>query len=527
MNSYTIASYLRISADNGDSAENESIIGQRALISEYIRTHQDFKDAKHLEFCDEGYSGTNFNRPAVQELISKIKNGEANCIIVKDFSRFGRNYIEVSDYLEQIFPFLQVRFISINDNYDSAINKYPAGNMSIAFKNLYNDYYCKDISRKVKSSVNMLRESGKYLSSYEIYGYEKSKESKYKLVVDEKAATVVRRIFDMAVSGKNTSEIAAKLNTDGVLSPMAYKQSKGIKRNWKTLHDRTVWTGTTVYRIVKDIRYTGAVVHGMYQVLSVGSDRSRTLPREQWQIHYNQHEPIISNELYEEAQNRLKKYGAYHAAKRSENKTTAPTPLSSVKIRCGGCGYAMSKRYRDGILYCKQKHYINDNRCVKESIRIEVIENTVLAAVQNLLSVYSSQHEIVRKNKQLPSADLLSELSKLHKEIERVNNMKLDIYKSYSDGDITHEQYLNERETANNQIEQLLSQVSVLENEYDQTQNNISIPSPVAEIFCNRKIIERLTPEIVSALIDTIYIYDTDKIEIKWKFAETGIMKLS
>jgi len=305
---------------------------------------------------------------------------------------------------------------------------------------------------------------------------------------------------------------------------MAYKKSNGVIRKWNTLHKNSAWTGGSVYRIIKDIRYTGAVVHGKYQVISVGSNKIRILPKEQWQIHYNQHEPIISKDSYDKAQNYLKKY---NAPNRSESKMRLRTPLSPVKIRCGGCGYAMSKIYRDGTIYCTQKSYINDNHCLKGNIKIEVIENAVLSAVQNLLSVYSSQHEIVRKNKQLPSVDLLSELSKLHKEIERLNNMKLDIYKSYSDGNITREQYLNERETANNQIEQLLSQVSVLESEYEQIQKNISIPSPVTEIFCNREIIERLTPEIVSALIDTIYVYDIDKIEIKWKFVENGIVKLS
>ena len=524
MNNQIIASYLRISVDNGDLSESESITGQRALIADYIQTHQDLKGAKHLEFCDDGYSGTNFNRPAVQELIKKVKTGEIDCIIVKDFSRFGRNYIEVSDYLEQIFPFLKVRFISVNDNYDSASQKYIAGNIKIAFQNLYNDYYSKDVSNKVKSSITALRESGKYLSNYAIFGYEKSKDDKHKLVIDEKAAVVVRQIFEMAISGKTTSEIAVELNNKGILSPTAYKKSKGIYHNRKTLYDNNMWLGDKIASIIQDIRYTGAVVQGMYVKHFVGSVKSRKLPREQWSIYPNQHEPIISKEEQEKAiQNCLKKQSVN---KNVTDKIRLTNSLSQIKIRCGGCGYSLNRpTHKDGIaLYCKKKNSLNSH-CFKGSIRLDIIEYAVLVAVQNLLSVYSSDNETVENQKQSSSVDLFAEISKIRKEIARINNEKLNAYKKYSDGDITREQYIKERETANIQIDQLSLQAAVLEDEYEQKQKNTMPPSPVTELLFDIKAIENLTPDIVSTLIDCIYVYDKNRIEIKWSFIDPSINK--
>ncbi len=520
-NQIVISSYLRISVEDGDTNDSQSISGQRSLIMDYIRSQPDLKDAVCLEFCDDGYSGTNFNRPSVQQLLSKVKGGEIHCIIVKDFSRFGRNYIDVGDYLEQIFPFLRVRFISINDGYDSDKQAYAAGDISIAFKNLCNDYYCKDISRKIKSSLQTRRESGKFLSSYEVYGYEKSKEDKHKLVIDKNAAGVIRRIFDMVLAGKSSTEIALALNTDSVPTPAAYKKSKGVKCNWRTLNGNPIWTGPNVLRLIRDIRYTGAVAHGMYEVLSVGSDRSRMLPREQWHICYNQHEPIVSKEEYEQAQNCIKKR-PQNGAKRVRKPQTE-TPLSQISIRCGCCGYTLNRHSRKGTeYYCRNGSFIADNGCFTGCINNAAIESTVLAAIQKLFAVYSSQQAVVQDVDGISPTALFAQIQRLHKDIERLNGTRVNLYKDYSDDRITREKYLTEREVINAQIENLTMQASELEQIYEQVQKNATETNPVAEAFGSINAVTHLTSRFVSALVDCVYVYSADRIEVKLKVAENA-----
>ena len=214
MSEYVIAKYLRLSLEDGDldpleKDESNSISNQRKLLDNYINEKLGECKAKILEFVDDGKSGTNFDRPAVTKLLNMAKAGKVNCIIVKDFSRWGRNYIAVGDYLEQIFPFLQIRFIAVNDDYDSDKLQYgSAGMVDVGFKNIMHDLYSKELSQKLKLTKRQLFAAGKYHSSFSFYGYLKSPKEKYKLVIDNETATVVRKIFKWAERGMTTMQIA-------------------------------------------------------------------------------------------------------------------------------------------------------------------------------------------------------------------------------------------------------------------------------------------------------------------------------
>lgn len=253
--------YLRLSRDDGDKEESNSITGQRELLRDFLANHSDIRE--YTIRVDDGWSGSTFERPGFQKMMEDVKAGRTNCIVVKDLSRFGRNYLDAGEYIEKIFPFLGVRFIAVNDNYDSLGGKKSSDDLIIPFKNLINEAYCRDISVKIRTQLEIKRKKGQYLGSFATYGYLKDEQDKNKLVVDEFAADIVRDMFQWKLEGVSPQDIANTLNRLGVLSPMEYKRSLGMKFTtpFKT-NPKAVWSAATVIRILKNPVYTGVLIQG-------------------------------------------------------------------------------------------------------------------------------------------------------------------------------------------------------------------------------------------------------------------------
>lgn len=253
--------YLRLSRDDGDKEESNSIIGQRELLRNFIRTRPELRE--YAVRIDDGFTGSNFERPSFKKMLEDVKAGRTNCIIVKDLSRFGRNYLDAGEYIEKIFPFLGVRFIAVNDNYDSFGGKNASDELIIPFKNLINEAYCRDISVKVRTQLEVKRKSGQYIGAFAVYGYLKDDADKNHLIVDEYAADIVRDIFSWKLEGMSPQDIAARLNRNGVLSPMEYKKSLGMKfaTSFKA-NPQALWSANAVLRILKNPVYTGVLIQG-------------------------------------------------------------------------------------------------------------------------------------------------------------------------------------------------------------------------------------------------------------------------
>lgn len=249
-----VAIYLRISVDDENRSESDSIINQRNLLRSYIAAAPTLSAGEVLEFSDDGWSGTNFNRPKVQELLELARFGVIRCIVVKDLSRWGRNYPEVNEYLDQIFPFLGIRFISVNDHYDSNDYKGATAPIDVAFSSIMHDMYCKELSIKVKQSHLAKAQKGEYVTGTVPFGYLRSKEKKNQLVIDEGAAVIIRRIFDMACNGISTIRIAATLNEDGVATPLIWRKRNGRSMLGYKLEDskQTYWENSVIRKILRD-----------------------------------------------------------------------------------------------------------------------------------------------------------------------------------------------------------------------------------------------------------------------------------
>lgn len=278
--------------------ESNSISMQRILIRKYIASH--FGACRIMEYQDDGFSGTNFNRPGVQKLLEDARNGIFDCVVVKDFSRFGRDYIEVGAYLEQIFPFLGIRFISINDHYDSAGYQGGVSDLSVNFKNLLYDLYSKDLSQKIRTSLRARKESGKYVSGNAPFGYEKAPDDRNMLIISEDEAAVVREIFSLALQGVTSTQTAKKLNKENVPTPIEFKIKKG-KTSRKPKGDKFYWRSSVICSILRNPVYVGDVEYGKTEKEQVGG-RSVLKPRKDWKIIRNHHAPVISREVFEEVQ---------------------------------------------------------------------------------------------------------------------------------------------------------------------------------------------------------------------------------
>ena len=276
---YHAAIYVRLSKEDGDVAtagkrESNSISNQKDLIKNFLKDKKDIVVVS--ERVDDGYSGSNFERPAFQMMLEDIKKGIVDCVVVKDLSRFGREYIDAGKYIERLFPALGVRFIAVNDHYDSLEGKSQADEIVIPFKNLINDAYCRDISIKIRSHLEVKRKNGEYIGAFTPYGYQKDSDNKNKLVIDVYAAGIVKEIYRMKLSGMSQTAIANALNKQGVLSPMEYKHSLGIRiqDNFKT-HEQAEWSTMSVKRILGNEVYTGTLVQRL-----LGID-TRTSPNEE------------------------------------------------------------------------------------------------------------------------------------------------------------------------------------------------------------------------------------------------------
>ena len=284
---WKVALYIRLSReDDEDKIESNSVTNQRALLQDYLKNKNEF--VIYDVYIDDGYSGTDFNRPNFQRLLNDMKDNKFNTIVVKDLSRLGRNYIEVGNYIEQIFPLFKIRFISVNDMIDSYKDPTSLNNVIVPFKNLMNDEYCRDISMKIRSAFNTKKRNGDFVGAWAPYGYIKDPKNKYHLIIDEESAQTVKLIFKWALEGKGRNTIAKELNQMGVLSPTGYKQ-KVLNLNYANLSATSfgsdyAWTNTTISQILKNRVYVGDMVQCKERVVSYKINKIIKNPKEDWII---------------------------------------------------------------------------------------------------------------------------------------------------------------------------------------------------------------------------------------------------
>ena len=391
------AEYLRISREDGDKEESDSIGSQKDITHEYVEQNDDivFID----EYVDDGWTGTNFTRPDFERMMADIKCGAVNCIIVKDLSRLGRNYILVGQYLEMIFPLLNIRFISVVDHIDSVKDPASINNALVSFKNVMNDEYCRDISNKVRASLDRKRGKGEFIGSFASYGYFKDPEDHHRLVIDPIAAEVVRNIYQWFMGGMSIIGIAKKLNQLGVPNPTMYKKQLGFNYRHPTgeLCDG-LWPDSSVKRILKNRIYTGDMVQSKTKIKSYKVQVCTNVPEEKWIVVPDTHEALISRDLFETVQQLLRR-----------DTRTAPgvthVSIFGGYIRCADCRRAMGKKttsqpYKKYYYYVCQTFRKGDQAaCTKHTIREEKLYQAVLTTIQAQIQLAVSMDDVLQELK--------------------------------------------------------------------------------------------------------------------------------
>lgn len=524
---YRVAMYLRLSQDDEKydkdfKAESNSISNQRLQIQDYIDKNEEMELAK--EYVDDGYSGINFERPAFKEMMEDVITGSINCIVVKDLSRFGRDYIDSGRYLQRVFPSLDIRFIALNDNYDSFTASETEKNLVIPFKNFINDNYCRDTSAKVRSVCKVKRKQGQFISNYAPYGYEKDKEDKHKIVIDKEVEYVVRKIFSMKLEGYSSYSIAKHLNDNGIPSPMEHKKAKGIR--YKTgFCTKAVakWDTPAVNRILTNEVYIGTLQQGKREKINYKLDKVVSKNKSDWIEIEDNHEAIIDPHDFEIVQKLLK---CDIKAKTVGEKAD----LFSGLLFCKDCNAQMTKkvdkRGKTPTVYYICSSYNKGHNCSRHSIKQEELQRTVLEMIRHYIQYLGEYESVSEKIKEMEvSYELFQKIDKRQeytkKSKAKFELLKSSLYQDLKEGIIAEEEFYDMREFYTNRIVEseliLEKQSKEISRLYQKSLGNKNFLSDIKK-YRNISTLER---GLLVRLVDKIYVLEDKKIEIQFNYDET------
>ena len=480
-----IAIYMRISFSERDNLKytEDTINSQRNIIKHFIFNNQELKKANIEEFIDEGYSGSTTSRPGLDRLLAKVKEQKIDCIIVKDMSRFMRNYIEMGDYLENIFPFMGVRFIAINDGYDSSKETQNGTELDIQFKNLLNDYYSRDISEKMTTALYTARKQGKYTTGTPPYGYLKDPKDKYKLIIDEAVSDNVRYIFQLILEGHTLNETAKILNDEGVITARARrKEIKGYDayaNRWESTVEETIWSASMVRRIVKNEAYTGTFVFNKSTKSKLDGGKVIYHPKEDWIRIYDNHEALISKETFDEVGKTLKsRHRNSFIGSKSKYKNS---PLATF-VRCNKCGYKIrfgkSSNGKELIginLYCYHCRMLEQEEKLPHYKELE----------KEVFEILKDKFHIDKAEKK----KLLDEQKELYNKNDQLLKKKRIEFENYKFGKISREDFVEIKDLLQESSEENNKRIEAIDKEFKESGS-----------------IETLTEDVVGKYIKTIYI---------------------
>ena len=509
---WNTACYLRLSREDGDKTESDSIANQRKLLEQYISGRSDLILVEFYQ--DDGYTGTNFDRPAFRRMEEDLKQGKVNCVLVKDLSRFGRDYIEMGRYLEREFPAWGVRFIAVNDHVDSLRGRYD---MMLPLKNLFNTQYARDISEKVRSSLRAKQQRGEFIGGFASYGYRKDPRNRNHLVVDLPAAQVVRQVFNLFEQGAGQVEIARRFNREGIPSPSQYKRDMGERyTNGRQLPQTAYWTYATVHRMLQNRMYAGDMEQGRYASAVMGG-KVRKRDRKDWIVVRDTHEAIIPREQWERVQRLL-------AVRRKEPDFHRNTSPFAGFLRCGDCGRAMVKSCRGaGVYYsCGSYKRYGAGICTKHSISHRALEEIVLEDLNRLIASVERKAELAHQVPSPQKQNVPRERKRIQAALDRVCRLKKAAYEDYREHLLDREDYLRYRGDYEGQERELKEQMERLK---DLEGGEPSTSLWVEELLQQGKLTQ-LDQITVAETIKTIQIFEDGHLEITYTFSnEEGLVE--
>ena len=504
------ALYCRLSQDDALDGESNSITNQKALLSKYA-AEQGFRNV--MFFVDDGYSGTNFNRPGFQEMMKYVEDYAVSTLIVKDLSRLGREYSYMGRLQDFIFPAYDVRFIAVNDDVDSARGE----NDFAVFKNVFNDYYAKDTSRKIRAVVKMRGEAGEHIASHPPFGYMKDPEDKKKWIVDEEAAHIVRRIFDLCIAGKGPMQIAKLLTAEKVLTVTAYH----ARQEHRALPDEPCrWNGNAVVKILERREYTGCTVNFKTYTKSLKFKKRMENPTENWRIFEDTQPAIIEPGQWERVQE-------LRSNKRRLTKL-GKTSIFSGLVYCADCGaklyFCASRSYTESQTHFVCSNYkSNTGSCKIHYIREVTLYKRVLECIQRTLTYVQLFrddfiHEMLLQDEASRKAELAQKQSALSAAKRRMDELDKIIQRLYEDavlGRLSEARYVKlsaQYETEQTEIQQLSA---ALEQEISRGTEQVADVGRFLQLAEKYSNLQELDAVTVNELIQKIVVHSPEKINGK------------
>ena len=519
---YHTAIYLRLSRDDEDidgsaKRESDSISSQRELARSFVREQPDME--LFDIYIDDGYSGANFDRPDFKRMMADIENGNVNCVVVKDLSRFGRDYIEAGRFIQKTFPAFSVRFIAITDHYDSLTADQSTTSLVIPVKNFVNDSYCQDISEKVKSHQRVKREKGKFIGAFAVYGYQKDHEDKNKLVIDEYAAKIVKNIFTWKLDGMSNLAIAKRLNENGIFSPLEYKKSYG--EHYSTGFQAGIvskWSAVAVKRILTNEIYTGMMVQGKREKVNYKVDKILEKPESEWFKVEGTHEAIVSKEDYQNVQRLLK-------VDTRAGKGKEKAHMFSGLLFCGDCKEPMVRRM-NRYKGTEKIYYICSTRnrsegCSRHSISEADLKKVVFRIIQSQVELLIDVNRQMQylQTKEMNFEDVVGfdkEITRLRNEQEKYLELRAGLYEDLKTGIITQTDFKNfskiyekqyiETEKALTRQEDMLKKLF-----YNGVQSGVKL-----ERLKETMQITTLDRDTLLAFVDRIEVYEEKKVSVQF-----------
>ena len=515
-----VAGYYRLSIEDDDVIdESNSIKNQRQLIKRYLSEETELSQYEFCEFCDDGYSGSTMNRPGMQKMLECIKNGEIHAVIVKDISRFSRDYIELGTYMEQIFPFMGIRFIAVMEHYDSKYNIVSTMGLDMAFRGLLADFYGKDVSDKVKSSLEIKRMQGDYATGLTPFGYKKSEESgdkKEQLMVVSEEAEVIRYIFELAALGNNLPQICKKLNDEGIMTPAEYKRVRKKQKYEVTHQAMKFWQAGMVRTILTNENYIGNMVYGKTERIPGGYGKRVSKPKEEWKVWEHHHEAIIDNDTFKLVQAKYNK-------RKAGNRKYIDYPLKG-KLFCSYCRCTLKVVKHAGeklFFYCPNKKICSKAGCMAETLSNEILENMVISEIKKQLMFQADYPAALKELHSILQKRIKEEkkgLACMQEKISKLNTQRALLFQNY------HENRLNKEQWKENQAK-MLQNLHEMQREEENKKKEIeqytkwlySSPKDWNCFFtyCGTDI---LTKEVIESFVDYIEIGKNRNIDIYLMF---------
>ena len=503
--------YLRLSREDGDSMESNSISNQRQIISTYAKINN--LDLAY-EYIDDGYSGSNFERPDFIRMINDLERGKFSTILVKDLSRFGRDYIESGKYLQKIFPEKGVRFISVNDNYDSENADVSDTHLILPIRNFINDSYCRDISMKVKSAKDIKRKNGEFIGAFAPFGYKKSLENRHQLVIDEEVSDIIKRIFFMKVDGYSSKAIADFLNSIGAVTPARHKENKGKKHETGFVIKEAVWDAKMINRIIENKVYIGVLEQGKTAKLNYKSKKEIDVHKNDWIVINNAHEAIVSKTTYTLANKML-----VRDLRVSKEKPS----IFSGMLYCADCGSSLVRRTvksksSTNIYYMCSKHN-RTGECSRHSIKEDEIIKQALVSLNGFLNQYRN---ILKKLSKLDISDITvnADFSLLENEKEKYERLRQSLYMDLEDSLITTEEFERYRKNYLIKIRKIEEQIVAKKEVVKELEKRLKDKSNLFSDIPNKDL-EEISRTLLVTFIDKIEVSEDGKINFVYNNVET------